>query len=212
MMIQGVRTKYVADALNEYATKNRDAVSEGIITGGTQGSNGGKSEAKYWMCITKSTAYDSKKRREEEKAKKNKGRTPKCSKCGQSNTEKPSKLDIETNPGCQYTAFACGRPDTDVSKYVERWMNETGYRALEEQMPHTRSPEPLARLFCDIITLILYNLMLVTNYELLALCNFTPDSGYWYTYDIMVAQFIRILQSLLDAIGCLEPKPPPHPS
>ena len=74
-MIQGVRTKYVADALNEYATKNRDAVSEGIITGGTQGSNGGKSEAKYWMCITKSTAYDSKKRREEEKAKKNKGRT-----------------------------------------------------------------------------------------------------------------------------------------
>ena len=96
MMIQGVRTKYVADALNEYATKNRDAVSEGIITGGTQGSNGGKSEAKYWMCITKSTAYDSKKRREEEKAKKNKCRTPKCNKCGQSNTEKPSKLDIET--------------------------------------------------------------------------------------------------------------------
>ena len=51
-----------------------------------------------------------------------------------SDKKEKGKLDIEAHPRLQYTAFACVRLGTDVSIYPERWMNESGYRAIEEQM------------------------------------------------------------------------------
>ena len=186
------------------------------------------------MHIVKSTSFDSKKKREEEKAKKNNGRVSKCAGRGQIKKEK-AKMCIEDHPGCQYTAFACGRLGTDVSICPDRPMNESGYCAIvydqviafygsrdrpmnesgycaiEEQMLRTRSTDPATRLFC--FAIILYNMMIVANHELIAMSRYPLGAKPWHTHDVMVGEFLNVLKSLLEEIGCPEPKPPtPLPS
>ena len=86
--------------------------------------------------------------------------------------------------------------DTDASRYAERWMNETRYRVLEEQMPRTRNTAKAARYLCVAIAVILHNLVIIANMELLALSRNATGTRL-PTHDTVVSQFIRALKSLL---------------
>ena len=55
--------------------------------------------------------------------------------------------------------------------------------------------------------------MIVTNHELIAMSRYPLGAKPCHTHDVMVGQFLNVLKSLLDEIGCPEPKPPtPLPS
>ena len=86
--------------------------------------------------------------------------------------------------------------DTDASRYAERWMNETRYRVLEEQMPRTRNTAKAARYLCVVIAVILHNFVIIANLELLALSRNAAGTEL-STHDTVVSQFIRALNSLL---------------
>ena len=138
-LIQCRRTKRVKDTLDEYAEMGV-AASEGVITGKTSKSDGKSVPVSYYLCIVKSKAHEARERRNErKKGGRKKGRTNRCGRCGQKRPETPPGSDPDIHPGCKFTGFACGMLDTDASKYAERWMNETRYRVLEEQMPRTRN-------------------------------------------------------------------------
>ena len=195
-LIQCRRTKRVKDALDEYAEMGV-AASEGVITGKTSKSGGKPVPVSYCIHIVKSKAYEARERRNErKKGGRKKGRTNRCGRCGQKRPETPPGSDPNIHPGCKFTGFACGMLDTDASRYAERWMNESRYRVLEEQMPRTRNTAKAARYLCVAIAVILHNLVIIANMELLALSRNATGTRL-PTHDTVVSQFIRALKSLL---------------
>ena len=159
-----------------------------MITGRTSKPGGRPVSVSYCIHIVKSKAHEARERRIKRKEAdgRKKSRTGRCGKCGQKRPETPPGSDPDIHPGCKFTGFASGMLDTDASRYAERWMNETRYRVLEEQMPRTRSTAQAARYLCVAIAVILHNLVIIANMELLALSR-NADGTELPTHDTVVS-------------------------
>ena len=130
-LIQCRRTKRVKDTLDEYAEIGAVA-SDGVITGKTSKSDGRPVSVSYCPHTVRSKACEAGEMRNKRKEAdgRKKSRTGRCGRCGQKRPEMPPGSDPDIYSGCKFTGFACGMPDTDASRYAERWMNEARYRVL----------------------------------------------------------------------------------
>ncbi len=120
-------------------------------------------------------------------------------------------LSIVRRKGCQdpnakpeekYIGFATSVPGINPDAYAARWGIETGYAKIESMRAKTRSRNRVARLFCFLYSLLLFNLWVAAN----ALLAFRSGDHAGPKTTQTALKFVLLLWILGQRPG---PEPPP---
>ena len=123
------RTKGVKDAVNEFETDERDAVSSHFITSG----DGNKTKAEFTIIML--DRFDRK---------------------GQKIT-RPFATDVPVNIVREFKYNGKVGAEAFVDQYRNRWSIETGYRCMKEMRPKTTSRNESIRVLLLFMPIILFN-------------------------------------------------------